>query len=308
VHLSNFDTAGVFMETQQPLPDGQPLLSTGHGLPAPLLSSRARGWNDIVVELLCASNLDVDAPCPEHVIMVILAGRATLWQTRDRSGAQCAVRPGDAIFLSAGEAKRWQHVDEIVAVILRLSRAYLDKLAAELDASAREGCELRDVLSVRDPFLQETAMCFLKAFEPDSPCAAHIEARVRSLGQHLLTRYASKREHSVTRLPSMPPKKLRRAVEFIEANLHRDLSVTDIARHLSMSESHFSHLFRQTVGVPPQRYVRDRRVERAKSLLRHSDLPMTEIAQSVGCSSCSHFSVLFHRTTGLTPRRYRALD
>jgi AraC family transcriptional regulator len=67
-------------------------------------------------------------------------------------------------------------------------------------------------------------------------------------------------------------------------------------------------LFRQTVGVPPQRYVRDRRVERAKSLLRHSDLPMTEIAQSVGCASCSHFSVLCHRTTGLTPRRYRALD
>jgi AraC family transcriptional regulator len=194
-------------------------------------------------------------------------------------------------------------------VVLRLSRAYLNKLAAEVDdARLGEACELGDVLSVRDPFLQETAMRFLKAFEPEAPGVAQIETMVRSLGLHLLTRYAFKRRFSLARLPSMPTQKLRRAIAFIEANLHRDLSVADIARHLTMSESHFSHLFRQTLGVPPQRYVRDRRVERAKSLLRHSDLPMTEIAQNVGCSSCSHFSVLFHRTTGLTPRRYRALN
>ena len=295
------------MRTQHPSPDG-PSLSAGHRLPAPLLSSRPCGWNDIVVELRCASNLDVVLPYPDHVIMVILAGRATLWQSRGGSVARCAVRPGDVIFMSAGEPNRWQHVDEIVAVVLRLSRAYLNKLSAEVDARPGEGCELRDVLSVRDPFLQETAMRFLKAFEPESAGVAQIETLVRSLGLHLLTRYAFKPELSVARLPTMPPQKLRRAVAFIEANLDRDLSVADIARHLTMSESHFSHLFRQTVGVPPQRYVRDRRVERAKSLLRHSDLPMTEIAQSVGCSSRSHFSVLFHRTTGLTPRRYRALD
>jgi len=296
------------MGAQLSLPDGQLLLATGHDAPAPLLSSRTFGWNDIVVELRCASDLDVVLPCPDHVIIVILAGSATLRQTHGDSVVRCAVRSGDVIFMSAGEPKQWQHVDDIVAVVLRLSRACLDKLSAELDARPGEACELRDVLSVRDPFLQEIAMGFLKAFERESSGAAHVEAMVRSLGLHLLTRYAFKRGQSVARLPSMPSQKLRRAVAFIEANLHRELSVADMARHLSMSESHFSHLFRQTVGVPPQRYVRDRRIERAKSLLRQSDLPMTEIAQSVGCSSCSHFSVLFHRTTGLTPRRYRALD
>ena len=46
---------------------------------------------------------------------------------------------------------------------------------------------------------------------------------------------------------------------------------------------------------------------RAKALLRQSDLPITEIAHRIGCSSHSHFSVLFHRVTGLTPRQFRAL-
>jgi AraC family transcriptional regulator len=54
--------------------------------------------------------------------------------------------------------------------------------------------------------------------------------------------------------------------------------------------------------------VIERRVERAKALLPQSDLPITEIAHRIGCSSHSHFSVLFHRVTGLTPRQFRALD
>jgi len=46
--------------------------------------------------------------------------------------------------------------------------------------------------------------------------------------------------------------------------------------------------------------------ERAKTLLLQSDLPITQIAHLVGCSSHSHFSVLFNRVTGVTPRQFRA--
>ena len=272
-----------------------------------MLSSRACGWDGIVVELRCASSLDVVLPYPDHVVTVILSGRTTLWRSRGDHVAQCVVRPGDVIITPAGVPTRWQHVDDIVAVVLRLSHAYLDKLAAGIDAR-REKVEIMDALSVRDAFLQEAAMRFLKALEPGSTSLAQIETLVRSLGLHLLTRYAVKRGRTVVRLTSMPPQKLRRAIDYIEANLHRDLTVADIAEHLSMSESHFSHVFRQTVGMPPRAYVRDRRVERAKTLLRQSGIPITEIANRIGCSSRSHLSVLFHRMTGLTPRQYRALD
>jgi AraC family transcriptional regulator len=285
---------------------GVPPLPAGHGLPAPLLSSRACHWDGIVVELRCASNLDVVLPYPDHVIAVIVGGRATLWQSRGGHIAQRVVRPGDVIITPAGEPKRWQHVDDIIAVVLRLSRAYLDKLAAEVDARRGEGVQIRDILSVRDSFLRDIAMRFLKAFEQGSGDLAQIEMLVRSLGVHLLTRYAVKRGPSVARLPSMPPQKLRRAVDYIEANLHRDLSVAEIAHQVTMSESHFSHVFRSSVGLSPHRYVRDRRIERAKTLLRECDMPLGEIAQKIGCSSASNFSVLFHSATGTTPSTYRS--
>ena len=240
------------------------------------------------------------------MVAVILAGTATLWQSRGGCVAQPVVRPGQVIVTPAGGPKRWQHVDDLVALVMRLSRPYLDTLATELDPHGA-GIEIQHVLSARDRFLNETAMTFLKALEPKSSMtSAQIASVVRSLGLYLLTRYAVKRESPPSRLlPAMPLRKLRLAVDFIEANLHKDLTVANIAEHVTMSESHFSHVFRKTVGLSPHRYVRDRRIERAKALLRESNMSLSEIAHRVGCSSASNFSVLFHSAAGTTPSTYR---
>jgi AraC family transcriptional regulator len=106
----------------------------------------------------------------------------------------------------------------------------------------------------------------------------------------------------------LSPHKLRRAVEYIDDNLKGELTLASIAESVALSPGHFAHAFRQATGVTPHRYVLERRVERAKNLLTHSDMSITEIANCVGCSSPSHFSVLFHRITGVTPREFRKLD
>jgi AraC family transcriptional regulator len=284
---------------------GEPGRSCSTSLPPPLLSSRSLDWHGLVAELRCDSNLDVVLPYPDHVIAVILGGGGTVRQSRAGCTWQRSVGPGDAIITCAGEPKRWQYVDDIIAVVLRLSRRYLDKLAAEQHGLHHEGVKIKDAFSVRDAFLQEAAMRFLKALEPQSSRRADIDSLVRSLGVHLLTRYALQPTRALPRFPGMAPVKLRHALDYIEANLHRDLSVSDIAEQVMMSESYFSHVFRHTVGLPPHRYLRDRRVERAKALLRAGDMPLSEIAQRVGCSSASNFSVMFHRATGTPPGAYR---
>ena len=107
-------------------------------------------------------------------------------------------------------------------------------------------------------------------------------------------------------MPSkLSAKALKIAMDYIEAHLASDLTLADLARSLSMSPGHFAHLFRQTTGLPPHRFVLERRIARAKTLLRDTALPITEIAQQVGCASHSHLSVMFHRDTGVTPSDYR---
>jgi AraC family transcriptional regulator len=84
-----------------------------------------------------------------------------------------------------------------------------------------------------------------------------------------------------------------------------DLTVEVIAEALSMSSSHFARAFKQTTGLAPHHYVLERRIEKAKSLLRETDEAIGEIAHQIGFATASHFSVAFQRYMARTPRQYR---
>jgi AraC family transcriptional regulator len=98
---------------------------------------------------------------------------------------------------------------------------------------------------------------------------------------------------------------LERVTDYVEANLHEDLSVGELATTIYMSPSHFAHAFRVTTGFAPHRYVLERRIERAKSLLLGSRLSVAEIARRVGFTTHAHFSTMFRRMTGRTPIHFR---
>jgi AraC family transcriptional regulator len=104
----------------------------------------------------------------------------------------------------------------------------------------------------------------------------------------------------------MAVRKMEQALAFIDSHLSDKLTLPHIAEAFCVSPHHFAHVFREVFGVAPHQYVIRRRVERAKKLLDTTDLPIVEIALSVGCANQSHFSALFHRVTGLTPHSYRA--
>ena len=63
--------------------------------------------------------------------------------------------------------------------------------------------------------------------------------------------------------------------------------------------------FRQATGFSPQAYLQSLRVAEGKDLLRHSNLPVSDIAWRVGLHDASHFSRLFRQQVGMTPLRYR---
>ena len=72
-----------------------------------------------------------------------------------------------------------------------------------------------------------------------------------------------------------------------------------------MSPYHFLRLFKESMGLTPYRYVIERRVERARELLRRSSLPISEVALSCGFTDQSHLSWHFKRLVGLTPKAFR---
>ena len=80
----------------------------------------------------------------------------------------------------------------------------------------------------------------------------------------------------------------------------------EIAEVAHMSPHYFSRAFRNSTGLPPHRYVINRRIEKAKTLLSDNHLPLVEVGLSVGFQNQSHFTTLFHKRTGVTPKVYRS--
>jgi AraC-like DNA-binding protein len=72
-----------------------------------------------------------------------------------------------------------------------------------------------------------------------------------------------------------------------------------------MSRCHFCHTFRNVTGKNLQEYVNELRVEKAKILLRDTDLNITEIANSVGFNDLNYFSRVFKRGAEVSPRKFR---
>jgi AraC family transcriptional regulator len=101
------------------------------------------------------------------------------------------------------------------------------------------------------------------------------------------------------------PEMMRRASEYIDANLAADVSVENIAAAVGLSPFHFSKLFKATTGLSPYRYILNSRLERAKELLTSTKYSAGEIAQQVGFSSHSSFSRAFQRAFGYSPKQYR---
>ena len=91
----------------------------------------------------------------------------------------------------------------------------------------------------------------------------------------------------------------------MDAASHEEWSVRRLARVSRVSKAHFARSFKQAFGLPPHRYLLTRRVERAKALLRETDLSVTEIAFQTGWASLGTFGRTFRDITGESPGAIR---
>ena len=96
-------------------------------------------------------------------------------------------------------------------------------------------------------------------------------------------------------------RRLLRAKDRMDAASHEDWPVERLADVSGVSQAHFARSFKRAFGVPPHRYLLTRRIERAVTLLRDTELPITEIAFRTGWQSLGTFGRIFRDITGDTP-------
>jgi AraC-like DNA-binding protein len=97
-----------------------------------------------------------------------------------------------------------------------------------------------------------------------------------------------------------------RIKRYIYGNLSDKIQTADLARLCNLSESHFYHKFRKSIGMSPYQYVIDERIKAACMMLEEPKKTITEICFTLGFSSQSAFTNLFRKKVGLSPTEFRA--
>ncbi len=99
---------------------------------------------------------------------------------------------------------------------------------------------------------------------------------------------------------------IQEAVNFMERNYARELTVEEIAGVCGLNRSYFSKLFREVMGCPPQEFLIRLRLSKAADQLKGTDASIGSIAARCGYPNQLHFTRAFHKRYGVSPREWRA--
>ena len=107
------------------------------------------------------------------------------------------------------------------------------------------------------------------------------------------------------KLPSITSSDIRQANYYIKENVHQNITVSDVARHVGFSRNYFSERFKAEMGIGLRDYIRKCKLEDTKELLKYTNKSISEISSFFGFSSQSHFQKAFKNHYGITPLAYR---
>jgi AraC family transcriptional regulator len=244
----------------------------------------------------------------EHQIAIILDGTFTAETQTSTGCSRMAVRTaGHTCVSPSGQAYVLRSSEEMEYLSIYIEPSLLARAAA--DSSVPDRIELIEACGAADPLIRQIGMALKREGEAARPAGKlYAESLANLLTVHLLRHYTTQGDRAKPVLGGLSGHRLRRATDFINDNLERDLALAEIAEAVELSPFHFARAFKQATGLTPHQFLIKNRIERAKTLLTDHELPLVEVSYRAGFKNQSHFTTLFRRVTSLTPKAYRDVN
>jgi AraC family transcriptional regulator len=279
-----------------------------------LTSSAGRNWSGIEAETRRHSAGEVPEMVADRTV-VGLAVRGNPASTIHRRGngirQATAALTGTVWLCPSGVAEDSIRITDTVPEMLHvyLSPDPFSTLSQEDCFSEADATSIRYKAGFRDPLIGQLGQIILSEMAQPTSCGKLL---VEAAGLMLAARLVHDHANAMLRGAAQPVSpaaldriRLRRVLEFMDANLESELGVRDLAAVACLSQFHFSRAFRQATGKSPHRFISERRLERAKSMLAQGTASLAEIALICSFSSQANFTRAFSRATGLPPGEYR---
>ena len=245
----------------------------------------------------------------QHVVCLHHFDRPTKFE---RSLDGCTRREtttkGDIAFLPAGAATMLHPAMKdphrfLFYSYLVFELSYLAELA--LSNGIGRPLDFVPTFATPDPFLHEITAILTAVPLIEEPAAnLFVESLFNAACARILHNYAGAR-YPLSGPARLTNDQLRAAIGYIHDHIQESLELRSISRVAGLSEFHFARLFKAATGDSPFQFVTRTRMQRAKDLLRKTQLPVFEIAGRVGYQKPSHFSGRFRAIVGCSPNAYR---
>lgn len=222
--------------------------------------------------------------------------------TRRIDAGSIAGWPGALCIMPQGASSEWEITEHFEFVHLYVADEELRRLFSEtFDRDARLML-LPEATFAEAPRLAEALVHLATATQGGDRLLAE-QAILLAVEQLFADpRYGGERRPVLR--GGLAPVLRRRLVEHIEASLDQTITLKDLAKLADLSEFHLQRMFRASCGVSPHDFILNRRIDRARHMLKGGE-PIAQIAMACGFSSQSHLTRMFKAVTGTTPSAYR---
>jgi AraC family transcriptional regulator len=213
------------------------------------------------------------------------------------------IHPGTLWIMPQGSRHAVMFDGPVQGLALAFDPARFSKLVQLGGGSAKP--DLVQSLTAARPTVEHLMRAlWYESIEPSMPGDIALECVATAIALALAQPVGSSSAAKMRKIAGLAPRQIRAVHSFVEDNLGEAISLSSLADAAGVSSFHFLRSFKQSQGITPGRYVLERRIERAKQMLRDRKSSIGEVAISVGFAHPSHFTRAFRRVTGLAPSAF----
>jgi AraC family transcriptional regulator len=249
--------------------------------------------------------LEAGAPADPHILIHV--GTSTYIECERGGQVHRGMSVhGDIDIVPAGTASRWVLKKADQGLVVRIPQNLLNAVAEDSRIDPGK-TNLLNRFQIRDARIEHLGWAIKNEIDDEYKSGKlFLDSIGTALASRLLHSHSTSGQKAATGVSwGMSGIRLRRVLSFIEDNLSKDLSLSEIAHVARLSVSHCQRAFRIAVGQSIHQYVIERRVKRAEQLLSGGKLSIPEIALEVGFSHASHLSLHMRRRLGVSPGSLR---
>ena len=248
-----------------------------------------------------------DVFAEHHVLLNLCEQSHRVQNMRDGVLRDFTFHKDEIIVTPAGMRSGWRWFARSDVIVVTLDPAKVERFAQSELGMLLDPQQFRDLPQFTDADLCAAGVMLRDALDAnDISSGVMFEAMSRVLLVKLLQRYGQRRPEEIALSARFSSAHYHRVLGFIRKRLDQTISVEELAREAGMSPSHFSRVFKETLGTTPMQYVLAYRIEQAMKMMGEPSRQLGDVALACDFADQAHFSRSFKQVTGQTPRQFRA--